>query len=450
MARVLIIDDDRSYLASMSDYLRLKGHEASAEITPPPASTIEGRFDIVLLDIALGDIDGFDALELYVSAGIPTAMVSGLADARNAVRAIKAGAVDMLEKPVDLDRLEVAIALAEAKSALARSDRAGRDAWLAEHLYVGKSPEMHALVIAAEKAAATSLGVLLHGPSGSGKEPLARWIHLRSARCNGRFVAINCAAIPSELAESELFGHRRGSFTGADRDRAGCFAEASGGTLFLDEAGELPLSMQAKLLRAIETGEYRPVGADKPSKADIRVVAATNRDLNAEVAKGRFREDLLYRLAQVPLAVPPLSARTADIPGLARFFASKLGAAELDVGTLEYLSRREYPGNVRELRNVMERAVALSSGAPLDAALFESFDAMGWSPAIRQAAGAGYPLDETMPLKEAKRRMELAYIERQVALSGGSIVKAAERLAVLPNNLSRRLGELRSGGGTEE
>ncbi len=450
MARVFIIDDDRSYLASMTDYLRLKGHEASAAATPPPASAIEGKYDIVLLDIALGDFDGFDALDGYVSAGIPTAMVSGLADAKNAVRAIKAGAVDMLEKPVDLDRLEVAIALAGAKSALARSDKAGRDAWLAEHLYVGESPVMKALVIAAEKAAASSLGVLLHGPSGSGKEPLARWIHLRSARCDGRFVAINCAAIPSELAESELFGHRKGSFTGADRDRAGCFAEASGGTLFLDEAGELPLAMQAKLLRAIETGEYRPVGADEPRKADIRVVSATNRDLKTEAAKGSFREDLLYRLAQVPLAVPPLSARASDIPGLARFFAARLGSVEPNDDALLYLSRREYPGNVRELKNVMERAVALSAGAPLDAALFESLDAMGWSPAIRTAAGAVYPLDEPMPLKEAKRRMELAYIERQVALSSGSITKAAERLAVLPNNLSRRLGELRSGGGTEE
>jgi DNA-binding NtrC family response regulator len=440
MARVLAVDDDRSYLDSMTSYLRMKGHEAEGVTAPPPASGIIGLYDIVLLDIDLGGVDGFGALDGYVAAGIPVAMVSGLADAKNAVRAVRAGAVDVLEKPVDLDRLEVAIAMAEAKSALARSDRAGRDAWLAEHLYDGQSASMKSLVDAAERAARTSLCVLLHGPSGSGKEPLAKWIHLRSPRGPGPFVAINCAAIPAELAESELFGHRKGAFTGADRDRPGCFAEAAGGTLFLDEIGELPLAMQAKLLRAIETGEYRPVGADEARKADVRVVSATNRDLKAEAADGAFREDLLYRLAQVPLAVPPLSARAGDIPGLARFFAARAGAAAPDDGAMEYLSRRAFPGNVRELKSVIERAAALSSGGVIDAALLESLDAMGWP----RARPTGI-LDEAMPLREAKRRMELAYIERQVELAGGSLARAAERLSVLPNNLSRRLGELRAG-----
>lgn len=452
MARVLAIDDDTSYLVSMTGYLRLKGHEAVGLAIPPIASDIAGIYDIVLLDIDLGGRDGFAALDQYVAASIPVAMVSGLADARNAIRAIRAGAVDVLEKPVDLDRLEVAIALAEAKSALSRSERAGRDAWLAEHLYVGTSPAMKNLVDAAERAARTSLCVLVHGPSGSGKEPLATWIHLRSPRCAGPFVAINCAAIPAELAESELFGHRKGAFTGADRDRSGCFAEAKGGTLFLDEVGELPLPMQAKLLRAIETGEYRPVGADEPRSSDVRVVAATNRDLKAEVARGSFREDLLYRLAQIPLAVPSLSARRADIPGLAGFFAHKLGIGGLSSDALAYLSNREYPGNLRELKNLVERAVALSAGATLDAVFLRELDEMGWSmkPGKVTAGtvaggedGAVYPLDEPLPLREAKRRMELAYLERQVELAGGSLARAAQRLEILPNNLSRRLGELR-------
>jgi len=456
MARVLAIDDDRSYLASMTGYLRLKGHEAEGLAAPPPARDIAGRYDIVLLDIDLGSHDGFDALDEYVAAGIPTAMVSGLADARNAVRAVRAGAVDVLEKPVDLDRLEVAIALAWAKSELSRTDRAGRDAWLSEHLFVGESPAMKALVEAAEKAARTTLNVLLHGPSGSGKEPLATWIHLRSPRCAGPFVAINCAAIPAELAESELFGHRKGAFTGADRDRSGCFAEARGGTLFLDEVGELPLGMQAKLLRTIETGEYRPVGADETRESDVRVVSATNRDLKAEAASGAFREDLLYRLAQIPLAVPPLSARKQDIPGLARFFADKAGVGRPCDDALAYLAEREYPGNVRELKSIIERAGALSLGAVLDAAFFRELDALGWSVRPDEAGGgatsgagsgagggAAYPLDEPLPLREAKRRMELAYLERQVELAGGSIARAAGRLEILPNNLSRRLGELR-------
>ena len=452
MARVLVIDDDCSYLASMTGYLRLKGHEAEGLPVPPPAGDIAGRYDIVLLDIDLGDRDGFVSLDEYVAAGIPTAMVSGHADARNAVRAVRAGAVDVLEKPVDLDRLEVAIALAWAKSELSRSDKAGRDAWLSEHLFVGESPLMKSLVEAAERAARTTLNVLLHGPSGSGKEPLATWIHLRSPRCAGPFIAINCAAIPAELAESELFGHRKGAFTGADRDRAGCFAEARGGTLFLDEVGELPQALQAKLLRAIESGEYRPVGADEARKTDVRVVAATNRDLKAEAARGTFREDLLYRLAQIPLAVSPLSARKQDIPGLACFFADKAGVGRPRDDALGYLAEREYPGNVRELKSIIERAGALSSGAVLDAAFFKELDTMGWSVRPGPAAagmggsrgnGAAYPLDEPLPLREAKRRMELAYLERQVELAGGSIARAAQRLEILPNNLSRRLGELR-------
>ncbi|MCP5453605.1 MAG: sigma-54-dependent Fis family transcriptional regulator [Spirochaetaceae bacterium] len=444
MARVLAIDDDASYLESMTGYLRLKGHEAAGVTSPPEPEAIAGAYDIVLLDIALDGESGFDWLDRYAAAGVPTAMVSGLADAKTAVRAVKAGAVDVLEKPVDTGRLEVVIAMAEEKSALARSDRAGRDAWLEEHLYVGGSEAMRSLVEAAERGAATSLCVLLHGPSGSGKDPLARWIHFRSRRSSGPFVAVNCASIPGELAESELFGHRRGAFTGADRDRAGCFAEAAGGTLFLDEIGELPPALQPKLLRAIESGEYRPIGADAPRRSDARVVAATNRDLKAEAAKGAFREDLLYRLAQIPLAVPPLSARADDIPALARFFAARLGGRRFSDDALEYLRRRDYPGNVRELRNLVERALALAPGAAeVDAPTLRAIDESGWAPLGGGAGGRAFPLDPAMPLREAKRRMELAYIERQVELAGDSVGRAAERLGVLPNNLSRRLGELR-------
>lgn len=447
MARVLAIDDDPSYLESMTDYLRLKGHEAAGVTSPPEPGAITGTYDIVLLDIALDGESGFDWLERYAAAGVPTAMVSGLADARTAVRAVKAGAVDVLEKPVEPERLEVVIAMAEEKAALARSDRAGRDAWLAEHLYVGGSEAMRSLVEAAERGAATSLCVLLHGPSGSGKDPLARWIHFRSRRSAGPFVAVNCASIPADLAESELFGHRRGSFTGADRDRAGCFAEAAGGTLFLDEVGELPPALQPKLLRAIESGEFRPLGADSPRRSDARIVAATNRDLKAEAAKGAFREDLLYRLAQIPLAVPPISARVDDIPALARFFAGRLGGRGFSDDALEYLGRRDYPGNVRELRNLVERALALApEAAEVDASAVRAVDETGWKPAKVGQNGEGgraFPLDQVLPLKEAKRRMELAYIERQVELAGGSVSRAAERLDVLPNNLSRRIGELR-------
>ncbi len=460
MATLLAIDDDESYLTSLSGYLRLKGHMVETVLSPPPADKVSGRYDLVMLDIMLGGLDGFDTLDEYSGAGIPVVMVSGVLDVKNAVRAIRAGALDVLEKPLDAERLEMIIAMAQRRLSAERSDRAARSVWLRDNLFVGESPLMKELVASAERAAYSVLSVLIHGPSGCGKEPLARWIHFRSPRCEKPFVAINCAAISPELAESEFFGHRKGSFTGADRERVGCFREAGGGTLFLDEIGELSLPLQAKLLRVLETNEVRPVGSDSVVAVDARLVCATNRDLRAEVAKGTFRGDLLYRLAQVPLSVPPLSARAADIPRLVQYFlervkrngANRETAFDDDAG--EYLAKRDYPGNIRELKNVVERAAALSSEALITAGFLAGMENAGWSApeslgmpvGVKTPSGsADFPFDEAMPLREAKRRMELLYLERQLQLAGGSLTRAAEKLDLLPNNLSRRLAELRRG-----
>ena len=449
MANILVVDDDGAYRDSMTEYLRVKGHQAVSSAEPLAAEAVKNKFDLVLLDIMLAELNGLDVLDEYCAAGISVAIVSGATDVAGAVRAIKAGALDVMEKPVDTRRLEIVLAMADRRAIAARGDAALRDAWLNEHLLADRDSRMAGLVAAAERAARTSLSILLHGPSGSGKEPLARWIHYRSLSASGPFVAVNCAAIPPELAESELFGHRKGAFTGAERDRPGCFREASGGTLFLDEVGELLPAIQAKLLRAIETGEIRAVGADASATVKVRIVSATNRDLKAECAAGRFREDLLYRLGQIPLAVPPLSDRREDIPLLAAFFARQLAgtggsAPVFDSAALGYLREREYPGNVRELKSLVERAIALSPGPTISAQELKTLDSQGWT-ALRQPAAeapaALFDFSQSLPLREAKRRMELVYLEQQVK-QAGSVVSAAQRLGILANNLSRRLAEL--------
>ncbi len=466
MALLLAIDDDESYLASLSGYLKLKGHSIETLVTPPPAVTISGQYDLVLLDIMLGALDGFDTLDEYTAEGIPVVMVSGVLDVQAAVRAIRAGALDVLEKPLDADRLELVIAMAQNRLKAERTQRAARNSWLHDNFFVGDGSLMKVLVASAERIASSALSVLVHGPSGCGKEPLARWIHFRSPRCEKPFVAINCAAISAELAESEFFGHRKGSFTGADRERLGCFREAGGGTLFLDEIGELSLALQAKLLRVLETSEVRPVGSDAAVAVNVRLICATNRDLRAEAAKGTFREDLLYRLAQVPLSVPPLSERKEDIPGLVQYFlerAKRNGAdreTAFDAGAGEYLAKRNYPGNIRELKNLVERAAALSGEASISASFLSGMENAGWSAqesssplgdaSPRGDASSGIPARadpcyDAMPLREAKRRFELLYLERQIQMAGGSLARAAEKLNLLPNNLSRRLAELRRG-----
>jgi DNA-binding NtrC family response regulator len=317
-----------------------------------------------------------------------------------------------------------------------------------------KGSALEAVFESARRTAASPLSVLVSGPTGSGKELVARWIHLCSARSQGPFVAVNCAAVSPELAQSAFFGSRKGAYTGASSDRQGYFEAASGGTLFLDEVGELGLGLQASLLRAVETGEIQPVGADRACRSDARIVAATNRDLRSELASGRFREDLYWRLAQAIIALPSLADRRGEIRGLAEFLAAPIraqmggGAPTLGEDALAYLESRSWPGNVRELRAALERGLWLAPpGARLDRSHLSGLDAAypsGPEAMLPNAVSlrAAATQEEMTSLAAAKEAFERDYVARALDAAEGSVVRAAEILGLLPNNLSRKLKEL--------
>jgi len=375
-SRVLIVDDDPVQRRLLESMVRKFGHESAvAEGGEQAAAMLASgdRFDCVVLDLVMPDLDGFGVLARMRQAGLATPVIVQTAHGGidNAVSAMRAGAVDFVVKPVGAERLQVSLRNALEKSALegelARIRRS-HSGTLTVRDIIFRSPKMAVVLRNAEKAAASSIPVLVEGESGTGKELIARAIHGQSERRARPFVAVNCGAIPDNLVESTLFGHEKGSFTGATEKHAGKFVEASGGTLFLDEVGELPLPAQVKLLRAIQEGEVEPVGGRKPVKVDVRIVSATNRNLIEDVKAGRFREDLFYRLHVFPISVPPLRERAEDIPELVRHFLARIAAEEgkrvrsIDGEALSLLARHRWPGNVRQLENAMFRAVVLAEG----------------------------------------------------------------------------------------
>ncbi len=434
-------------------------------------------FQAALVDVYIGRENGASILDFASERrlGTPIIMMSGKSSVKDAVAAVRKGAYDFIEKPLDTDRLLAMLRNLEREAAALRRLDAYREAWLEEHVCLGSDSGLESIFESARRAAASPLSILVSGPTGSGKELVARWIHLCSPRSQGPFIAVNCAAIPLELGESAFFGSRKGSYTGASADRPGYFEAAAGGTLFLDEVGEIGLGLQAALLRAVETGEIQPVGAEKPCKTDARIVAATNRDLRAEAAAGRFREDLYWRLVQAQVRLPALSERPADIRGLAAFLAAPIRAEmgreapELGEDALAYLESRPWPGNVRELRAFLERALWLApSGSRLDWPYLAELDANHHdAPHLAAVASAAAdpgaaalrpsaaPVAHTSPgvsspgvssprasLAEAKEEFERAYVREALEASGGSVARASELLGLLPNNLSRKLKEL--------
>lgn len=376
-AHLLLVDDDPNTLASLSRAFRLAGHEAT--VCDNAARAVEllrtESFDVILSDVVMPGRSGLELLEDLKKAGVktPIVLISGQANIEMAVKATKMGALDFLEKPISTDKLLVTVENALRLSRLEDENRELRHR-LGKHELVGSGPAMKKLIAQIDRVAASETRVCILGETGTGKELVARAIHEKSPRHEHPFITLNCAAVPAELIESELFGHEKGAFTGAAVKHLGKFEQADGGTLFLDEIGDMPVAMQAKLLRVLEEGEVERVGGDKPIKVNVRVVVATHRNLEDLVKQNAFRRDLFHRVYVFPLTLPPLHERSEDFPDLIAHFARQVAAQngwkEKIFATEAIVELRKYgwPGNVRELRNVVERLILLASDEDVAAA----------------------------------------------------------------------------------
>ena len=378
MAQLLIVDDDANTLASLARAFRLAGHEAT--VCDHAARALElakaQRFDLIFSDVVMPGKDGIELLGELKAAGVesPVVMISGQATVEMAVRATRLGAVDFLEKPLSTEKLLLTVENVLKVTRLEEENRDLRQR-VGKHEIVWASEAMRRVMAQVERVAASEARVCILGETGTGKELIARTLHERSPRRGGPFVSLNCAAVPAELIESELFGHEKGAFTGAAARRAGKFEQAHRGTLFLDEIGDMPPAMQAKLLRVLEEGEVERVGGGRPVPVDARVIVATLRNLDELVAAGAFREDLYHRVYVFPLRLPPLRARLEDVPALVEHFARQIAEQNgwkpkaFAADAIEELRRYHWPGNVRELRNVVERLLLLSDSAVDSAAV---------------------------------------------------------------------------------
>jgi two-component system nitrogen regulation response regulator NtrX len=416
--RLLLIDDDPNTLASLSRAFRLAGYDAA--VCDAAARALEmiraERFDLIFSDVVMPGKDGISLLEDLKAAGVttPVVMISGQASVETAVRATRLGAVDFLEKPLSTEKLLVTI---ENVLRLRHLEDENRDLRrrLGKHEIIWSGAAMERLMAQVERVAASESRVAIQGETGTGKELIARAIHEKSARHAGPFVTLNCAAVPAELIESELFGHEKGSFTGAAARHIGKFEQAGGGTLFLDEIGDMPLAMQSKLLRVLEEGEIERIGGDKPIAVDVRVVVATHRNLEDMVKQGTFRADLYHRIYVFPIVLPPLRERAEEIPGLAEYFAAQVASQNgwrtkhFSPESVQVLQRYGWPGNVRELRNVVERVLLLSSSGAITAEEVNLALPAGRNGDVASSTGSG-PLSAR--LESFEREVLLAELRR--------------------------------------
>src|SRR5437867_3680866 len=377
-SRILVIDDEVAIRDSLRMMLEYEGYDFVGAATGQEGLALAEREapDLVVLDVKMPGMDGLEVLDRLrsINETLPVVVISGHGTISTAVEATKKGAFDFIEKPFASDRVLVSVRNALDQRRLRDENRSLKKVVELRHQMVGESPALKAVMAAVSRAAPTNATVLIHGESGVGKELVARTIHRNSLRSRERFVQVNCAAIPEELIESELFGHEKGSFTGATEKQLGKFEQADRGTIFLDEVGDMSAKTQAKVLRVLQEGEVERLGSARTIKVDVRVIAATNKNLEEEIEKGRFPEDLYFRLAVIPIFVPPLRERPDDVPLLVRHYMdyfsreNNVRPKRITQAALEALQRHRWKGNIRELRNTVERMIIMTSGDSIDVA----------------------------------------------------------------------------------
>ena len=441
---VLIVDDEEGIRQSLTSILREEGYATDSVRTGEECLEAAKRrpYDLVLLDIWLEGMDGLEALRRLNELARPPVVVviSGHGTIETAVRATKLGAFDFIEKPLELEKMLLAVRNAMAQARLQEENRLLRAELNRSQTLLGESVPMKALRQLIALTAPTGGRVLIYGESGAGKELVARTLHAQSLRAHMPFVEVNCAAIPEELIESELFGHVKGSFTGANEDKTGKFQQADGGTLFLDEVGDMSMKTQAKVLRVLEEQRFEPIGSRKPVTVDVRVVAATNKKLDDEIARGALREDLFYRLNVVPMVIPPLRERTEDIPIFARHFLEEFCAAygrkarELSPGAIEVMLQYPWPGNVRELRNVIERLVIMCPD--------ERIEAHHLPPELFRGLGLRNGAQAAATLAEARHAYEREMILRKLEENHWNMTRTAASLGLERSHLYRKMKSL--------
>lgn len=444
MAEILIVDDEESIGDALKQVFEYEGHKVRVARNGPDAlAMVDGSPpDVTFLDVKMPGMDGLEVLERIRSED-PQAlviMISGHGTIDTAVEATRKGAYDFLEKPLDTDRLLVTLRNALEVKGLSASVERLLSQVESRWEIVGSSFQIRRVLERTERVGNTDARVLIRGENGTGKELVARAIHRLSSRSEEPFVEVNCAAIPSELIESELFGHIKGSFTGAVADRAGKFEQAHGGTLFLDEIGDMSLAAQAKVLRALEQGVVTRVGSSKAIQVDVRVVAATNKELEAEIREGRFREDLYYRLNVVPIEVPPLRDRREDIPMLVRHFVdllektNRVTPREISTAAMEGLQTLDWPGNVRELRNTVERLLILSSGDVIGIEDVEFLASVGEGGGV-----LGAEFLQADSFSDFKERAERAYLLQKLREHDWNVSETARSVDMPRSNLYKKI-----------
>jgi two-component system nitrogen regulation response regulator NtrX len=446
-AKILIVDDEANTLASLSRAFRLAGHEAV--VCDNAARALElaqsQPFDLILSDVVMPKRDGLALLEDLKNADVaaPVVMMSGQAHIEMAVRATRLGALDFLEKPLSTEKLLVTL---ENAMKLTRLEAENRDlrTRVGKHTMVWSGETMRRVMTQIERVAASETRVCIYGETGTGKELVARTLHEKSQRANGPFVTLNCAAVPAELIESELFGHEKGSFTGAAQRHNGKFEQAHRGTLFLDEIGDMPIAMQAKLLRVLEEGEVERIGADKPTKVDVRVVVATHRNLEQLVEGGGFRRDLYHRVVVFPLTLPPLRERCEDLPALVDHFARQVSAQNgwkpvpFSGAAIDVLKQYSWPGNIRELRNVVERMLLLAGDEVEAEDVRMALPAGTTSSPERMSAGAG----ATGPLAQRVLAFEREAVLAELERHGRHVTQTAKALGLERSHLYKKCQQL--------